>query len=47
MPTSGPSEHQHQILDQFTRQATAFATAPGIRDEAALWLIVEASGAGP
>src|SRR5215475_3093221 len=47
MPTSRPSEHQNEILDQFTRQATPFATAPGIRDEAALKLIVEASGAGP
>ena len=47
MPTSRPSEHQHEILDQFTRQATPFATAPGIRDEAALRLIVECSGAGP
>src|SRR6266404_4793736 len=47
MPTSRPSEHQHEILDQFTRQATPFATAPGIRDEAALGLIVECSGAGP
>src|SRR5215831_3871296 len=47
MPTSRPSEHQNEILDQFTRQATPFATAPGIRDEAALRLIVEASGAGP
>src|SRR5580765_8340312 len=47
MPTSKPSEHQNKILDQFTRQATPFATAPGIRDEAALRLIVECSGAGP
>src|SRR2546425_10916193 len=47
MPTSRPSEHQDAILDQFTRQATPFATAPGIRDEAALRLIVECSGAGP
>src|SRR5213593_1026285 len=47
MPTSRPSEHQSEILDQFTRQATPFATAPGIRDEAALRLIVECSGAGP
>ena len=39
--------HREQILDQFTRQATPFATAPGIRDEAALRLIVECSGAGP
>lgn len=47
MPTSRPSEHQSEILDQFTRQATPFATAPGIRDEAALRLIVECSRAGP
>lgn len=47
MPTSKSSEHQGQILDQFTRQATPFATSPGIRDEAALKLIVECSGAGP
>jgi len=47
MPTSRPSEHRDEILDQFTRQATPFATAPGIRDEAALRLIVECSGAGP
>ena len=40
MPTSKPSEHRDEILDQFTRQATPFATAPGIRDEAALKLIV-------
>src|SRR5215468_7918575 len=46
MPTSRPSEHQNEILDQFTRQATPFAVAPGIRDETALRLIVEASGAG-
>jgi SAM-dependent methyltransferase len=47
MPTSRPSEHRNEILDQFTRQATPFASAPGIRDEAALGLIVEESGAGP
>jgi len=47
MPTSRPSEHRNEILDQFTRQATPFASAPGIRDEAALGLIVECSGAGP
>jgi ubiquinone/menaquinone biosynthesis C-methylase UbiE len=46
MPTSRPSEHQSEILDQFTRQATPFATAPGIRDEAALRLIVGCSRAG-
>ncbi len=41
------TDHRRQILDQFTRQATPFAAAPGIRDEEALRLIVEASGAGP
>ena len=41
------TDHRQQILDQFTRQATPFAAAPGIRDEEALRLIVEASGAGP
>ena len=40
-------EHRDLILDQFTRQATPFATAPGIRDEEALRLVVEFSGAGP
>ena len=39
--------HREQILDQFTRQAVPFTTAPGITDEAALRLIVEFSGAGP
>ena len=39
--------HHEAILDQFTRQAIPFATAPSIRDEAALRLIVEWSGAGP
>jgi SAM-dependent methyltransferase len=38
--------HRDRILDQFTRQAVPFSTAPGIRDEAALHLLVEASGAG-
>src|SRR5258708_37233448 len=47
MPTSKPSEHQNEILDQCRRQAQPFAAAPGIRDEAALRLIVECSGAGP
>ena len=41
------SKHSEQILDQFTRQAIPFATAPSIKDEAALRLIVEFSGAGP
>ena len=41
------SSHRERIVDQFTRQATPFSTAPGIRDERALALLVEASGAGP
>ena len=47
MPTSRPSEHQAAILDQFTRQAIPFTTSAAIKDEAALRLIVERSGAGP
>jgi SAM-dependent methyltransferase len=43
---SAPS-HRDAILDQFTRQAVPFSTAPGIKDEQALRLLVEASGAGP
>jgi ubiquinone/menaquinone biosynthesis C-methylase UbiE len=39
--------HRDAILDQFTRQAVPFATAPGIQDEAALRLVVEFSGARP
>ncbi|HXH82015.1 MAG TPA: class I SAM-dependent methyltransferase [Candidatus Tectomicrobia bacterium] len=39
-------DHREAILDQFTRQATPFATAPAIRDEAALRLLVEFGGAG-
>lgn len=42
---STPS-HRERILDQFTRQAVPFSTAPGIKDERALELLVEASGAG-
>src|SRR5215467_3257329 len=42
MPT-----HRDSILDQFTRQAIPFSTAPSIKDELALNLLVEASGAGP
>jgi SAM-dependent methyltransferase len=41
------ADHRDLILDQFTRQAVPFATAPGIRDEAALRLVVEFTGAGP
>jgi len=43
---SSPS-HRDLILDQFSRQAVPFSTAPGIKDEQALRLIVEATGAGP
>ncbi len=41
------ASHRELILDQFTRQAVPFSTAPGIRDQAALALLVAASGAGP
>jgi SAM-dependent methyltransferase len=41
------SSLRERILDQFTRQAVPFSTAPGIKDERALELLVEASGAGP
>jgi len=39
--------HRDAILDQFTRQAMPFATAPSIRDETALRLVIEFSGCGP
>ncbi len=39
--------HRDMILDQFSRQAVPFSTAPGIKDEQALRMIVEFSGAGP
>lgn len=35
--------HRAQILDQFTRQAVPFSTAPGIRDQTALQLLVDCS----
>jgi ubiquinone/menaquinone biosynthesis C-methylase UbiE len=38
-------KHQQQILDQFTRQAVPFSTAPAIRNQAALQRIVEIAGA--
>jgi SAM-dependent methyltransferase len=41
------TSHRETILDQFTRQAVPFATSPAIRDEAALRLVVDFSGAGP
>jgi len=39
--------HQDLILDQFTRQATVFSTAPAITDEDALRMIVEAARPTP
>lgn len=42
MPT-----HQDLIRDQFTKQAIPFATAPGIKDEEALKVLVDFTGAGP
>jgi SAM-dependent methyltransferase len=39
--------HAQSILDQFTRQAIPFSTSPSIKDEIALTLLAEASGAGP
>ena len=39
-------DNQALILDQFTRQATPFATSPAIQDEEALGLIVTFSAAG-
>jgi SAM-dependent methyltransferase len=39
--------HNASILDQFTRQAIPFSTSPSIKDEIALNLLIEASGAGP
>jgi SAM-dependent methyltransferase len=38
--------HRDRILDQFSRQAVPFSTAPPIRDERALQLIVDAAGTG-
>ena len=41
------TDHQELILDQFTRQATVFSTAPAITDEDALKMIVAAARPGP
>src|SRR5438270_8875389 len=41
------SEHRAQILDQFTRQAVPFSTAPAIRNPEALERIVEMAEAHP
>jgi ubiquinone/menaquinone biosynthesis C-methylase UbiE len=40
-------KHHERILDQFTRQAVPFSTAPAIRNQEALNRIVELAGAGP
>src|SRR5881397_2171842 len=39
-------EHRDLIVDQFTKQAIPFSTAPGIQDREALALLVEAARAG-
>jgi ubiquinone/menaquinone biosynthesis C-methylase UbiE len=39
--------HREKILDQFTRQAVPFSSAPAIRNQEALNRIVELAGAGP
>jgi ubiquinone/menaquinone biosynthesis C-methylase UbiE len=41
------TNHQDLILDQFTRQATVFSTAPAITDEDALRMIVDAARPTP
>jgi ubiquinone/menaquinone biosynthesis C-methylase UbiE len=38
--------HRDRIVDQFSKQAVPFSTAAPIRDERALSLLVEATGAG-
>jgi SAM-dependent methyltransferase len=42
-----PTTHEQSILDQFTRQAIPFSTSPSIKDEIALNMLIQASGAGP
>src|SRR5437899_10255263 len=41
------ANHKDLILDQFTRQATVFSTAPAITDEEALWMIIRAARPTP
>jgi ubiquinone/menaquinone biosynthesis C-methylase UbiE len=41
------SSHETLILDQFTRQAVPFSTAPAIRNEEALQRMVQMAQAGP
>ncbi len=38
--------HRDLIVEQFTKQAVPFSTAPGVRDEEALRLLVDFTGAG-
>ncbi len=40
-------DHRERILDQFTRQAEPFSSAPAIRNQEALNRIVELSSASP
>jgi ubiquinone/menaquinone biosynthesis C-methylase UbiE len=40
-------KHQDIVVDQFTRQAEAFSTAPVLTNEVALNVLVELAGAGP
>ena len=40
-------DHDRLVLDQFTRQATPFSTAPAISDEQALRMVVAAARPGP
>ena len=47
MKQSDPKPHHRRILEEFTRRAEAFATAPPITDSEALNLLVRMSGAGP
>src|SRR2546422_1600875 len=39
--------HRDLIVEQFTKQAIPFSNAPGVRDEEALRLLVDFTGAGP
>src|SRR3989449_6820414 len=39
--------HRDLVVEQFTKQAVPFSTAPGVRDEEALRLLVEPAGAAP
>ncbi len=39
--------HRDLILDQFTRQAVPFSSAPGLRDQQALGLVIDFATVGP